>query len=197
MCRVGVATWQQSQRAWTTLAMAVASAAEQAAYRRWELAVIALLAASLVGGFAVEAWRARAPAGLEHLEAERPRLGVPPRAPRLRSGPSSRDRPSRRPTESARIRDAEPRPTPDSPLDLNRATAAELARLPGIGPRLAARILARREALDGRFGSADDLATVSGVGARKALRLRPLVRASPETLSTVDALDPLEPWEPR
>ncbi len=177
--------------------MAVASAAEQLTYRRWELAVIALLAASLVGGFAVETWRARAPAVLEHVEAERPRLGVPPRAPSRRSGASPRDRPSRTRVESPRTPDAEPLPTPDSPLDLNRATAAELARLPGIGPRLAARILARREALGGRFGSADDLATVSGVGARKALQLRPLVRASPQTLSPSDALDPLEPWEPR
>jgi len=37
------------------------------------------------------------------------------------------------------------------PLDLNRATAAELSRLPGIGPKGAERILAEREK-QGKFG---------------------------------------------
>jgi len=59
-------------------------------------------------------------------------------------------------------------------VDVNRATAAELEALPGVGPALAARIIAYREA-NGPFASADDLDAVSGIGARTLERLRPFV----------------------
>ena len=49
------------------------------------------------------------------------------------------------------------------PVDLNAADADALDVLPGIGPVLAARIVADREA-HGPFASLDDLARVSGVG---------------------------------
>ncbi len=49
-------------------------------------------------------------------------------------------------------------------INLNRATADELEQLPGVGPVLAARIVADREA-NGPFASLDDLSRVSGVGA--------------------------------
>ena len=42
------------------------------------------------------------------------------------------------------------------PLDLNTATAEELAGLPGIGTELAARIVAYREA-NGAFGTVEEL----------------------------------------
>jgi competence protein ComEA len=48
-------------------------------------------------------------------------------------------------------------------LDINRATAEELTALPGIGPALAERIIAYREA-NGRIGSLEDLDNVSGIG---------------------------------
>lgn len=48
-------------------------------------------------------------------------------------------------------------------VNLNRAGAAELESLPGIGPALAARIVADRDA-NGPFRSVDDLTRVSGVG---------------------------------
>ena len=52
------------------------------------------------------------------------------------------------------------------PLDLNTATAEELAGLPGIGTELAARIVAYREA-NGAFGTVEELLEVSGIGEKK------------------------------
>ncbi|MTE23803.1 ComEA family DNA-binding protein [Microbacterium sp. ZXX196] len=48
-------------------------------------------------------------------------------------------------------------------VDLNTADAAALEELPGIGPALAARILAWREE-NGSFAAVDDLMAVSGIG---------------------------------
>ena len=48
-------------------------------------------------------------------------------------------------------------------ISLNSATVEELEQLPGVGPVLAARIVADREA-NGPFTSLDDLSRVSGVG---------------------------------
>ncbi|HWH31746.1 MAG TPA: ComEA family DNA-binding protein [Egibacteraceae bacterium] len=52
---------------------------------------------------------------------------------------------------------------PDGKVDLNRATAAELDALPGIGPVLAARIVAYRER-HGGFRTVRDLRRVQGIG---------------------------------
>lgn len=57
-----------------------------------------------------------------------------------------------------------------SPLDLNAASAEELAGLPGIGEVLAGRIVEyRRE--HGPFGTVEDLAKVSGIGEKKLTEL--------------------------
>lgn len=61
---------------------------------------------------------------------------------------------------------------------LNRATAAELEALPGIGPALARRIVAWR-AQNGPFRSVDDLSRVPGIGSATLERLRPRVRVTP------------------
>ena len=63
---------------------------------------------------------------------------------------------------------------PVEPVDLNRATVAELDRLPGIGPVLAQRIVDRR-ASDGPFRRIEELAEVQGVSDRMVDALRPLV----------------------
>jgi Helix-hairpin-helix motif len=86
-------------------------------------------------------------------------------------------------------------PSPDHPLDLNRATVLDLVRLPGIGPRLADRILRQRDTLGGAFRSSQDLASVRGLGARRAEALRPLVTVpSPrDHPSRDDAADPVPP----
>jgi len=56
-----------------------------------------------------------------------------------------------------------PPPPPDDRLDLNTASAAELQRLPGIGPVGAGRIVEERE-LGGPYRSVGDLVRVSGFG---------------------------------
>lgn len=60
-------------------------------------------------------------------------------------------------------------------VDLNRADATALETLPGIGPALAARIIAWR-AEHGRFASVEDLLDVSGIGDAKFADLRDRVR---------------------
>jgi competence protein ComEA len=59
-------------------------------------------------------------------------------------------------------------------VDVNHATAVELQRLPGIGPKIAARIVGYRDE-HGPFATIDDLAKVSGIGPRTVAKLRPLV----------------------
>jgi competence protein ComEA len=61
-----------------------------------------------------------------------------------------------------------------APIDLNRAPAEELERLPRIGPALAARIVAEREA-HGAFARIEDLARVRGIGRATIEAIRPLV----------------------
>ncbi|HEX7120528.1 MAG TPA: helix-hairpin-helix domain-containing protein [Longimicrobiales bacterium] len=65
-----------------------------------------------------------------------------------------------------------------APLDLNRATAAELEALPGIGPALAARIVAYRDSA-GPFTAVDSLTRVRGIGPALLERLRPRLRVRP------------------
>ena len=62
-----------------------------------------------------------------------------------------------------------------APIDLNRATADELAALPGVGPVLAGRIVAYRDSA-GPFGSVSELASVKGIGAATLERIRDRVR---------------------
>jgi competence protein ComEA len=55
-------------------------------------------------------------------------------------------------------------------VDLNRASAEDLADLPGIGEGLARRIVRDRDA-NGPFRSVEDLARVPGVGERRTRAL--------------------------
>lgn len=58
-------------------------------------------------------------------------------------------------------------------VNINTADAATLDTLPGVGPAIAARILAWREE-HGSFGSVDDLQAVSGIGPSLIEQLRDL-----------------------
>lgn len=57
-------------------------------------------------------------------------------------------------------------------IDLNTASAGTLQQLPRIGPKIAARIVAYREA-HGPFRRIQDLEQVRGIGAKTLARLKP------------------------
>ena len=57
-------------------------------------------------------------------------------------------------------------------INLNTATASELQRLPRIGPKMAARIIAYREA-HGAFRRVQDLVQVRGIGKKTLAQLTP------------------------
>jgi len=65
---------------------------------------------------------------------------------------------------------------PAAPLDLNRATEAELLRLPGIGPAKARAIVAYRQTR-GSFASVEELVRVPGIGPATLAGLAGLVSA--------------------
>ncbi len=60
------------------------------------------------------------------------------------------------------------------PIDLNAAAAAELEQLPGIGPKLAAAIVADRET-NGPYTRVDDIVRVKGIGPKTLARFDSLV----------------------
>jgi competence protein ComEA len=73
---------------------------------------------------------------------------------------------------SMRLRDGQP-------LDLNRAALGDLLLLPGVGPKLAARILEERTRRAG-FSDVEQLSAVKGVGPKKLALLKKLVSVTAE-----------------
>lgn len=65
--------------------------------------------------------------------------------------------------------------SPDNPLDINRATLAQLDTLPGIGPVTAQRIIDYRVKV-GRINALDELKKISGLGGSKFEEIKPLLR---------------------
>ena len=63
------------------------------------------------------------------------------------------------------------------PLDLNAARVEDLRELPGIGEKLAQRLVEYRRS-HGGFRSVEDLRKVPGIGEKRMERLRPLVRTA-------------------
>jgi len=66
-------------------------------------------------------------------------------------------------------------PTSNSPINVNTATSAQLDSLPGIGPVMAARIIAYRQK-SGLFKVLTDLRKVPGMGASKFAEIQNLIR---------------------
>jgi competence ComEA-like helix-hairpin-helix protein len=64
---------------------------------------------------------------------------------------------------------------PVTVIDVNQATEQDFAGFPGIGPKLARRIVAYREK-HGPFRRVEDLLVIRGIGHKKWRRIRPYLR---------------------
>lgn len=82
-------------------------------------------------------------------------------------------RPSTRPSSPVVVRALRE----GEPLDLNTAAVADLQLLPGVGPKLAARIVDERQRRGG-FHALDELSDVKGVGPQTLARIKPLMRVT-------------------
>lgn len=78
---------------------------------------------------------------------------------------------------------------PSGVVNVNSATAAELAFLPGVGPALAGRIVEHRQK-NGNFKAAEDLMLVKGIGEKSFERMKPYVAVSGSTTLTSDIKSP-------
>lgn len=129
---------------------------------RKEQIALSVLSGALVVGAAISYWDARHPEVIQEFRVVR---ALEPPAADSSEGASRK-------------------------VDLNRATARVLEQLPGIGPTMAARIVAWREHY-GPFRSVDDLKEVRGIGEKTFAGLAPLVEvreATPAKYNT-DATD--------
>lgn len=68
-------------------------------------------------------------------------------------------------------------PAPTSPINLNTATQAQFESLPGIGPKVAQRIIEYRQK-NGQFKKIEDLMNVKGIGEKSFLKLKPYLTVS-------------------
>lgn len=135
-----------------------------------QIRLLILLALALLVGLGVREWRAGFPDAalrLERFDRDEPVT------PLLGETPGT-------PAPSTPVRATPPAPaapTPIKPLDVNRAAAAELAALPGVGPGLAQRIVEERERR-GRFDSPEALRYVLGMGPKKLAAIRRFITVS-------------------
>src|SRR5262245_51873717 len=152
-------------------------------YSRHQLLLVLLIVGAAGAGLAIDHWRRASPDLVERLEradrVERPAPDPGVREPRraVRSAREPADARARRHVlrqSPTREHDTQDATTPEAPLDVNRASVPELTRLPGIGPRLAERIVQARP-----FEALDDLVRVEGVRPRLLARLRPLLMITP------------------
>ena len=71
----------------------------------------------------------------------------------------------------------------DGKVNINQADASELALLPRVGPVVAERIVEFRDA-NGRFGQAEELMLVEGIGERTFELIEPWIALDGETTLT-------------
>jgi competence ComEA-like helix-hairpin-helix protein len=147
-----------------------------------QLRVLILLALTLLVGLGVQEWRAGFPDAADRLEgfdreesagplvSEAPSPPVAPIPARPGSVPPA--------GAPAAVPPLDPGPAlPPEPVDVNRADAAQLARLPGVGPGLAQRIVEERDRR-GRFESPEALRYVLGMGPKKLAAIRRFITVS-------------------
>ncbi len=125
-------------------------------FNRNERIVILLLTGTLLVGAGVRLLNHYMDDGLPDFEVRKGAVQVPTDPAKSGSGP--REETSQR-------------------IDLNKATAEELERLPRIGPRTAARIVDYRNS-HGPFQRVEDLEGVKGIGKKTVAKLRHLVLVS-------------------
>jgi comEA protein len=85
--------------------------------------------------------------------------------------------------------------SPEKPIgvvNINSATAAEIAFLPGIGEKTAAAVVAHREQ-NGPFKKTTDLMQVKGIGDRTFERLQPYLTIEGKTTLVVEVKMPRKP----
>jgi competence protein ComEA len=63
-------------------------------------------------------------------------------------------------------------------VNINTATAEQLNALPGIGPKMAARIIEHRQKAGG-FKRVEELMSIQGIGEKNFLKLKPLISVGP------------------
>lgn len=136
-----------------------------------QLRLLILLALTLLVGLGVREWRAGFPDAalrLERFDRDEPAAPLVGETPSAPAPPPAPTRPAPPPA---------PEPAPLKPLDVNRAAAAELSALPGVGPALAQRIVEERERR-GRFDSPEALRYVLGMGPKKLAAIRRFITVS-------------------
>jgi len=79
-------------------------------------------------------------------------------------------------TASAQARPGASQPvaTAAAPVNLNTATAEQLATIPGVGEKTAERIIEYRQK-NGSFKKIEELMNVRGVGEKSFLKMKPLI----------------------
>jgi competence protein ComEA len=76
-------------------------------------------------------------------------------------------------------------PTAVAVVNLNTATQAQLESLPGIGAKVAERILEYRQK-NGQFKKIEDLMNVQGIGEKSFLKLKPLLTVTDKAAPSGD-----------
>jgi comEA protein len=79
-----------------------------------------------------------------------------------------------------------PAPQSEDLVDLNTASAEVLERLPGVGPRMAERIIEYRSK-NGGFKKIEELMNIQGIGEKVFLRLKPLITVTPPRTNRIGA----------
>lgn len=151
-------------------------------YSAPQLRLLLVLALTLLAGLAVREWRAGFPDAAERFDRfdrEEPATPLVPEVPAPGPGPAGLAPDAPAPPGAPGLAPT-PLPAPAPPLepvDVNRADAAQLARLPGVGAALARRIVEEREQR-GRFESPDELRYVLGMGPKKLAAIRRFITVS-------------------
>jgi len=105
---------------------------------------------------------------------------VAPPGPGIKAGKSTLTSRGGTPKSAARLQASSGKPSKlkdpsEGKININTASAEDLQRVSGIGPAMAAKIIAYRQESHG-FQSLDDLLQISGVGSKKLSKWSPFFR---------------------